>query len=835
MLAVLALAALPVRADLTVSATVDSREARVGESITLSLSIEGAQNVPAPQIRVAGLDSRYVGPATQVSIVNGRITSSVQHRYSLFAMQPGRFEVGPITVTYDGKDYTTSPIGIEFVAANAPAAAAGQAASAGAQGRSLYATMVTPKTDVYLHERIPIDVNLYVGSVRVGDLQFPNLSPEGISIDAFPQPTQSQQVVDGQNFQVVNFHTNAIPMRTGALTIAPAALRLSVYERSRRGADPFFDNFFQQGRQVDLRTEPLTLNVLPLPEAGRPADFSGAVGSFMLRVQAAPTEVTAGDPITVRLEVSGQGNLTDATPPVLSDSSGFRLYDPRTASTDANGRTYEQVLIPNDAGVTTLPPFRFSYFDPQSARYHVLQSQPVALQVRAPQQSPRTDIIAAGAPVARPAPEEQLGRDIVFIKDDPEDLRPRSSPASILWLTLAWIPLPPLLFAATAWYAARQRRLSGDERYARFTRAGKEARRGLATAAQALNGGQRAEFYEAMATTMREYLSAKLGLPIGAVDAEAVGRQGVANECVEQLGRFFASCEQARFAPAAAGDDMRSTLALAEEVVARIERDRRSVRAPQGRGLAIALLILLSTVAPAAAADAEPVSPQTAFFHANSLYRDGRYAEAAAEYEKVVALGLESSPLYFNLGNAYFKVGDRGKAILYFERALRLHPNDPDVEANLAFAQSLNNVEPCSPPWWHRVIFPLAGVAPATVLLGLAGLLYGVVFALLAAQRLLATAPRWLGLVAGSLALATLVLAASGLQQAYIHGVQSHAVVIAEGETAARFEPADNGTVHYSLKQGSLVRVLDQREGWLQVVRCDGRRGWMPRSTMADL
>ena len=823
-------------ADITVHATVNTTQAQVGESIALTVSIEGAQDVPAPQIRVSGLDARYVGPSTQISMVNGRVTSSVQHRYTLAAPQAGRFEIGPITVTYDGNHYPTTPIGVEFVAAGA-APATGQGPGGGARKGGLFATLSTPKTEVYLHESLAIDIDLYVGAVRASDLQFPTLSTDGISVDQFPQPTQRQQVIDGQSYQVVHFHTNAVALRSGTLSLGPATVRLTVQERSsRRGSfgDPFFDDFFQQGHQVDVHSDPVTINVLPLPEAGRPADFSGAVGSFTMDVKAAPTELAAGDPITVRLDISGNGNLSDAAAPVLTKSEGFRIYDARTTKTDVGLRSYEQVVIPMAATTSLLAPFRFSYFDPRTARYNVIESQPVALQVRPPQQAPHTEIVSADGGARRSAPEEKLGRDIVFIKDDPASLVPRSSRTSVLWLLLASLPIPPLLFAAIAWYDEHRRRLSGDERYARFTRAGKEARRGLAKAQQALAQGNRSELYEAVATTMREYLSAKLGLPAGAIDADAVSRCGLDADCVEQLRRFFATCEQERFAPAAGNVDMRGTLVLAEEILARIERQRRGKLRPTRLLALLALLAAVCAAVAASAAASEPAGPQTTFFHANSLYKDGNYSGAAKEYEQLLQLGLESSALYFNLGNAYFKAGDRGKAMLQYERARRLRPNDPDVEANLAFAQSLNGVEACTAPLWQKFVFPLAGRGSTATLLGLAAVAYAAVFLLLGLQRLLPQAPRWLAYAAAAAVAVAIVAGASGAQQAYVDQWQVHAVVTAEGESSARFEPADNGTVHFSLKQGTVVQVLDRREGWLQIARCDGLRGWLPRSAAAE-
>src|SRR5262249_50751644 len=154
----------------------------------------------------------------------------------------------------------------------------------------------------------------------------------GLSIDKFAEPTQRQQVIDGEAFQVVHFQTSIIPLRSGPLTLGPAALHLNVLNRRRDRVftDPFFERFFQddpfntERRPLELHSDPTALTVLPLPQEGKPASFSGAVGTFTLDVTAAPTELGAGDPITLHMTLRGSGNLGDAAPPALTSTDGFR-------------------------------------------------------------------------------------------------------------------------------------------------------------------------------------------------------------------------------------------------------------------------------------------------------------------------------------------------------------------------------------------------------------------------------------------------------------------------------------------------------------------------------
>jgi tetratricopeptide (TPR) repeat protein len=812
------LLALPVRAELTVRASVNPPRAAVGEWITLTIEASGAQNVSAPSLAFDGFEVRYRGPSTQVTIVNGQMNASVQHHYLLQAREPGRYTLGPFTVEHQGKSYSAPAVTVEIGAAGQPPPGMG--------GEQLRVTLSVPRTELFLHERLPVDVTLYVGQVRAGDLQYPVIGGEGFSLERFPEPTQNQEVIQGRTYQVVRFHTTLTALRTGTLNVGPATLQLSVYER-KRGAI-FDDPFFSDRRPTTLRSEVIVLNVLPFPEENRPAGFSGAVGRFDLEVSAAPTELHAGDPITLRMTVRGQGNLADIQAPVLSDSSGFRIYEARPAGGDDATRIFEQVLIPNESSVTAIPPVRFAYFDPETRLYQTRESAPIPLVVHAAQQSQKAEILAAGAPQRVAAPEE-LGRDIVFIKDAPGRLRERHRGMGIaFWL---WQPLPALLALAAWWYDRRRARLSGDVRYARFTRAGKQAQLGLREATVALERQDRVAFYDYLARTLRDYLAAKLDLPPGAVDAESVAARGLSNELAARVRGVFTACEEARFAPSTTEGDMRGTLAEVQEIVRQMER-RRSWG---GRGMLLAAAILtVAFVAPLWASDST-ASPQTSFFRGNAEYAEGRYAEAVAAYDAVLAAGLESGPLYFNLGNAYFKIGDRGRAILQYERAQRLMPGDPDVLANLSYARSLTGAEACEMPFWQRWLFPFSARLTAPGMAWLISLAFALSCTAFAVFRLMPQHPRVLLQLATVAMVLALVVLASALHQRLTASPAEQAVLIAASDTPARFQPASDGTEHFVLKPGALLRVVEEREDWAQVERCDGRRGWIPRAAFERL
>jgi tetratricopeptide (TPR) repeat protein len=848
-------------ADVAVRAELDRPRIAVGESADLAVTVEGAQDAPAPSIGdVDGLSVRYVGPATQLSIVNGRTSASITHHFSVSATKPGRFTIGPIAVEYGGKRYDAGTVTVE--SGGPPPAAPDNRRGAPAADQVTLA-LASPRTRAYLHERVPVTLTLTVGAVQVSDVHYPTIGGDGFALEPLREPAQRREQTAHGVVQIVDFQSVLTPLRAGDLTLGPATIELSVPVRG--GRDQFFDRFlggdpFGARRPITVHSEPLHLEVLPLPDAGKPADFSGAVGSFELHVAASPRELKAGDPVTITTTIEGDGNLDGIAPPVVADADALKTYpvqpiaQPSSNPTAAGGRAriaYEQVVIPERAGTFTLAAPRFSYFDPAAGAYRTLTAPPIALAVQASAQpAAQAPVGAPAATPARAAAPETLGRDIVFIKDTPGALTPigRRLYRSATFWALQLVPLA--LWMAVAMYDRRRKLLRADPRLARFATAGRSARRAIAGAEAALRAGDRATFYDGLAAALREYLSAKLDLPPGAITADGVAEhvhaRGVSPEVAQGLHELLATCERVRFAPQAAADgDMRAALDHAASLVRALERERRLGSASARVALVLAIVgatmriaVVLAIVAAGALAprllhaDAAP-SPNTIFFHANALYGEERYTDAAAEYERVLAGGVESGPLYFNLGNAYFKTGDVGRAVLAYERARRLMPADPDLQANLRFARE--GAEPDAPPLVARLLFPLATRLASDPLLRVASGLW-IAVVLLATLRRLVPALDVLGRRAtAGFGVLLLIVATSAAYRVLAIELPSWAVVVAPQGATVRFEPSASGTAHFTTTAGAKLRVLTARDQWAQVERADGTRGWIAADAIARL
>ena len=591
----------PARAsEVSVHASIHPLRATLGEALTLSIEVRGAQDTPAPPLDIDGFESRYLGPSTQVSIRHGQVAAAVQHRYSLLPLKPGQFTLGPFPVEHQGRQYHTDPLSVTIAAAQPSPSPSGRPSSpaqqrpqatSGQTGPSLQLSV--PRRKVYLHERVPVAVKLYIGAARISDVRYPQFSKDGFSVEPFSEPTRQRQTLGGQTVTVLHFDTEVIPLRSGSLALGPASLQLNVLTRRRGGSpfsDPFFDRFFQsdffstfssERRRLTLRSNSLTLSVQPLPEASRPDNFSGAVGSFELDVTAGPQDLPVGDPITVHMRINGTGYLAAAAAPRFVQTDGFRVYEPLAGKTQGSTKSFEQVLIPQNQSLEAVPAAQFSYFDPQARRYRTLESQPIALVVRPPKTTTRKTVVTGhpDTPSAHSQDEwEALGQDIVYIKDEPGSLVPHARPWYRSFGFLLWQPLPVLLFLGAWWYDQRRRRLHGDSRYARFTVAGKQARQSLAQAEHHLTREEYPALYTVLARTLQAYVSAKFDLPPGGIDTRALRERGVAQACLDRIERVEEICEQVRFAqgtPASMRDKSHETLSLVRQIIDQLERTHR--------------------------------------------------------------------------------------------------------------------------------------------------------------------------------------------------------------------------------------------------------------------
>lgn len=558
----------------------------VEDTLILTLTVAGTQNVQPPEIpAIEGFNLLY-GPsiATQTSIINGEVTTSRSFEYGFSPSKEGTFTIPAVEVLYKGRRYKSDPITVEVqkgIARQEPGREAQEGEEAAAPkgptdaeiAQRLFVELSVDKTEAVLNEQIILTFRFY-RSLAVDDLNYLPPSTQGFLEEELGKQKNYRKVINGIEYEVIELKKALFPVTTGRLEITPAKLtcnlimRAPSQQRRRSGSifdeffgDPFSDSFFggrYVKRPVAMASKPVTIEVKPLPAEEKPPTFDGAVGEFDLEAEAKPREVSVGDPITLQMKIKGRGNLQGIkAPTLLVDLSLFKTYEPegKTQILDresgiAGEKVFEKVLIPNDEKIREIPAVEFSYFDPTERRYQTKRAGPFPIKVKPG--APKESIIQV-IPVVGEGKKEitLLEKDIFYIKPSLGRVYPTGERFFHSPLFYGFIPLPLLFFALWVWQI-RRLMLQADPLLAKATLAAKAALPYLKLAAKARDPKEICSLVE---KSLAVYLSGKLKLAAGAVTLDNIlpilEKKGMKEEALQQLRELFQTCDLGRFAAAA--------------------------------------------------------------------------------------------------------------------------------------------------------------------------------------------------------------------------------------------------------------------------------------------
>ncbi|MFT7538655.1 MAG: hypothetical protein ACI9F2_000806 [Lysobacterales bacterium] len=569
--------------DISFSVEVDQTTVVLGESTQLRMNINGTQDVaPIKLPQIDGMNVEYVGPSKKVTMTNGRMRTSVSYSYYLLPLRTGDFTIPALRLAYRGQEYTTNSVTINVVDKQ-------QTNTSSENVRleeRIFVEMEVAKPQVYLNEGVPLRLTFYVSGINVRQVGLPDVKTIGFFMKDFDKPRQGQVDKNGMRYQAVEFVTTIYPTRTGEIIIDPAGIDVAVEipskdkrknARSRLFSDEFFNHFFgNEARNISLKSNSLALKVLPLPEKGKPQDFSQAVGEFDLNVTVSPNELRSGDPITVRIKLSGEGNLKAVTMPFYKDDRYFKTYEP-IIKEEKGVKILEQVIIPRSHEVKNVPALKFNYFDPTSKTYHSINKGPFSIKVKKGASGNGLSFVGLKDDDYFEANEE-FGEDIIFIKESIGKIR---SKGAVLYLNLFVYIFLGGLFSFVGWYYLRLRqenRLRTDKGYARKIKASKFVRTGLKKAQQCLEQGDSKQFYDILFKVLQYYLADTLNISLGMISTSLLEIQPELKKLPTSvkvlIKQILEKCDTVRFAST---DLERSTMKVSmqefEEMVQQLEKE----------------------------------------------------------------------------------------------------------------------------------------------------------------------------------------------------------------------------------------------------------------------
>ena len=552
----------------------------LGEQATLSLKFDGVQPQDAPVVPdVPGLQFQYVGPSSSFSFINGQTSSSITYNYIVAPQRDGEFVIPGMRADVNGQQFGSLPLKLTVSKVNAPSAAI-----VNSGGAVAFLKFNFPRNTIYVGEPEVGRLELYLRD----DVQnFGNFQLTGASTDGFSPGKIAELQSQRRRVQVGNRVYTVIPLavpltatRTGALTLGPfTASAVVVLPSQNNGGDPFIRQFFNQGeqKQVTLATDPVSVKSLPFPEQNKPANFTGAVGNFTMTVTAGPTNVTVGDPITVRVQISGRGALEAVSLPPQDARRDFKTYPPTSKfePDDQFGfqgtKTFEQIISPQNADVHELPALTFSFFNPDDGQYHTLTQPAVPLVVKAAGASPMPTLAAA----KNTAPENQTPQDILPIKENPGTLATATPPLVTRPVFLAAQAVPVLAFLAAFVWRKRTDNLASNPRLRRQRAVAQLIASGMDDLKKYAAENQPDEFFATLFRLLQEQLGERLDCPASAITENVIDEhpvlRGTPQATLDGLRELFQLCNQARYAPVRGTSELNSVAAQFGKTIAELQ------------------------------------------------------------------------------------------------------------------------------------------------------------------------------------------------------------------------------------------------------------------------
>ncbi|MBI5185060.1 MAG: protein BatD [Nitrospinae bacterium] len=553
----------------SLTASLDREQITLEDQAVYTLTLKDAGDAGSPILPpLLDFHVQEAGTSSQVSIINGSFSKSVQYNYVLVPKKAGKFSIGPATMNCNGQTLKNEPL--ELIVQEPGSAVSRDNATQGNQDqRYIFAKALVSKKNPYENEQIIYTFQLFRRvDVANANLDLPRF--DGFWTEDLGRQTEFNQNIDGAEYHVTEIRKALFPLKPGKLGIGPAMLQCDVIvqDRGRRQRDPFgqfFDDpFFNQfmGRQKavrkNIRSNELELDVQPLPADGRPKGFEKLVGRFSLSASLEKEELEVGGANTATVVVEGNGNIRDAAPQFLADSGDFKIYDDKpevqvNPSKDgvAGRKVFKKALVPLKEGQLSLPDIQVPYFDPDAKEYRILKASLKPMRVLPSSEKEEMKFVGKEPDAPEREKVKVLGKDIFPIHTGADSLDERPSRAIMLIAEMLFV-LPTVVFLASFFLVRwREKRESGADIYKARTAFSSACRKLKALSpASGTNNGR--EFFSGALKILKDYIGDKLNVSGRSLTPSEIGgllrERGVDGRTCKAAVELLERCEAGQFA-----------------------------------------------------------------------------------------------------------------------------------------------------------------------------------------------------------------------------------------------------------------------------------------------
>ncbi|GJG52809.1 hypothetical protein PRLR5064_20310 [Prevotella lacticifex] len=794
-----------------------------------------------------GIEILYGPNQSEVSsyqYVNGHLSGSttVTVSYVAMATRGGNFTTPPAMVVANGRRMSTESMRVR-VNGSAPAAATAQSRGGGREEKTvgnpghgdLFILVSASKTHVHEQEPVMLTYKVYT-TLNLTQLNGAMPDLKGFHTQEVKLPQQKNfhmETFRGKTYNTVTWSQYIMyPQMTGSLKI-PSITYHGIVMEEDRSEDAFFTGGGYKEVPRDVTAPGITIQVDPLP--AKPKDFSGGVGKFNISAQLAKTEVRAGDPINLRLVLSGTGNLKLVKEPAVQIPSDFDKYDTKItdktklseAGVEGN-MIYDYLFVARKEGTYTIPAIRFTYYDTGSNSYKTITTQPFTIKV-----------------------DKGNGNGGMsdFDSDENKDIRPiKTGNTSVhkigdfFFGSVAYWAIIIVLLAVFAFlfYSFRKTVLMRSDIVGmKRNNANKIATRRLRRADELMLKGKSSEFYDEVMRALWGYVSDKLSIPVEHLSSDNISEKlstlGVDDNTINKFTGALHECEFERYAPGDTKGNMDRTMESAMTAIMEIENSlNERTKAQQHAGSGSALMLMLVAAMMLLPLSAGAITKQ----NADNEYAKKNYTQAIADYQELLKDGV-SADIYYNLGNAYYRTDNITQALLAYERAHLLSPGDADIRFNLEMARSktIDKITPQSEMFfvtWYKALVNLMSVDgwAYTACLSLLIAIIAMLFYLFHGNDKVRAG----GFYASITFIVIFILANIFAFEQRDLLINRTGAIITSPAVTVKNGPSANAGSAFVIHEGTRVDIIDKSlANWRSIRLADGREGWITTKQLEEI
>lgn len=790
-----------------------------------------------------------------IQVINGHTTgsSSTTVTYLLYASKPGTYTIPAATALINGHTVSSASVKItvsgsatqqgqnagaqQSSTASQQSAASKQISAAGTpiSDKDLFIRVSANKERVHEQEAVLITYKAYAApSIHLTHMEGKMPDLNGFHSQEVELPQQKSlhiENVNGRQYQAVTWSQYVIyPQKTGKIEIPPITFK-GIVAQENRYVDPFEALFNGGSNYVEVKKDiiapAITIQVDELPS--KPAGFSGGVGKFTISANLVNASIRANDAATIRVVISGNGNLKLIKEPQINWPKDFDVYDAKvtdktklTSNGVEGNMIFDCMASPHNAGDYEIPAIEFTYYDTASNSYKTIKTEPFKLNVTPADASDSNEYTSKLIDI-----HDIKKGDAETTADDNFFLSP------VYWSLFAII----VIVFVTLIIVFHKRALdNADIVKMRGKKANKVATKRLKRAAKLMREHRQMEFYDEVLRALWGYVGDKMNIPVSELSRDNITdrllQQSVDDITVSTFVNAIDECEYARYAPGEAQSKMSVVYEKAMRGITDIDtflssKKKKDMKESEGTLMAIIIGTMMLMATSVSAAPATKAS-------ADALYAKKQYSDAIAEYKSLITKH-PSAELYYNLGNAYYRCDSLPQAILSYERSLKLDPSDDDCRDNLNFirTKTIDKIQPHSNvliSLWHNtanILHPTSWAVISIILLVCA---VALLLIYLFMDTLLLRRIGFFGGIASVVMLIVCTLLAWSQTSAM---TSTDGAIVITPSCSIKKTPTQKSADQCVIHEATHVTITDDAaNGWYEVELDNGVSGWLEKSNV---